>query len=92
MKKREESKKTPLTLKEYEEQQIKEILGSDNKYFTGQELGHSPTDDEAAEHYVGHGGAENFAQKHLLKHRLEQVEESEEQENNSDKKTKDNKK
>ncbi|MFH1111470.1 MAG: hypothetical protein V1712_00145 [Patescibacteria group bacterium] len=93
MKKGKESKKTPLSLKEYEELQIKEMLGQDNEYFAGRELGHSPTDEEAAEYYVEHGGAEHFAKEHLLKTRLEQAEESKEKEDDSDKeKSKDDKK
>ncbi|MFA4936981.1 MAG: hypothetical protein WC575_01635 [Patescibacteria group bacterium] len=80
------SEKTPLPLKEYEELQKKEILGPDNEYFAGQELGHSPTDNEAAVHYVEHGGAEHFAKEHLLKNRLEQAEESKEEDDDSDKK------
>lgn len=77
--------KTPLSLKEYEELQKNEILGSDNEYFTGQELHHSPTDEEAAKHYIEHGGPEHFAENHLLKARLKQAEESKEEKDNENK-------
>ncbi len=72
MTEKEDIKKNPLSLKEYQELQKDEILGADNKYFAGQELGHPPTAEEAAEHYVTHGGPEHFAQEHLLKDRTEE--------------------
>ncbi len=75
-----EKSKKPLSLKEYQEEQKKEILGPDNEWFTGEKLGHSPTDEEAAQHYVEHGGPESFAQKYLLKNRIETSEESEKEE------------
>ena len=46
------------------EAQIKEMLSPDNMWYTGEEVGHKPTPDEAAQHYIENGGAENFRKNH----------------------------
>jgi hypothetical protein len=66
--------KKTLSLQKYLELQKDEMLGSDNKYFAAEALGRSPTDEEAAKHYVEHGGSEHFAKKHHLKAGLTQPE------------------
>ena len=58
------SNKTVLTFKEYLRQQMEQILSPDNKWFAGEKLNRTPTVDEAAEHFVAHGGAENFANQY----------------------------
>lgn len=44
-------------------QQIKEALSDENKWFAGECLGHSPTDEEAILHYILHGGSERYRAK-----------------------------
>lgn len=58
-----------LTLFEYLQLEKNEILGSDNMWFTGVTIGHHPTPEEAARHYVENGGPENFQKRfgHLRK-------------------------
>jgi|GEM_PF-1906433 len=91
MEKKELEKKS-LPLLEYQKLQIEETLGDDNKYFAGLELGHSPTKEEAAQHYVTHGGPEHFAETHLLKSRQEQIKKSEQEKCDGDKEDERNKK
>jgi len=43
--------------------QQEEILGDENRYYAGLSLGHEPTPEEAAWHYIKCGGAKNFFQK-----------------------------
>lgn len=40
------------------------ILGDDNRWYTGEEVGHEPTEHECATHWATHGGPEVFAQEH----------------------------
>ena len=49
--------------KKYINKEIKEILGDENKWFTGEKVGHSPSADEMALHYVLSGGAEDFERR-----------------------------
>lgn len=56
-----------VSFKEYLELQIQEILGPDNMYFTGLNIGHPPSNKEAAQNYVDCGGATIFAKKHAIK-------------------------
>jgi len=39
-------------------------------YYAAQALGHTPSREEAAMHYVTHGGAKVFAEKYILEGRL----------------------
>lgn len=48
----------------YNENQIKDALSPENKWYAGEQLGHSPNDDEAMDYWLSHGGPEHFAQKH----------------------------
>jgi hypothetical protein len=48
---------------QYLKEQIKEMEGPDNTWFATQALGHTPTQSEAAEHYIKHGGAADFAKR-----------------------------
>jgi hypothetical protein len=50
------------------QEQIAEMLGHDNKYYAGLALGHDPSPDEAARHYVEHGGCANFRQRKRQQH------------------------
>ncbi len=38
-------------------EQLVEAYGDDNRYYAGLSLGHAPTQKEALEYYLGHGGA-----------------------------------
>jgi hypothetical protein len=44
--------------------QIPEILSDENKWYTGEHVGHPPTIEECIEHYSEHGGAAYFAKTH----------------------------
>lgn len=37
------------------------MANPDNRWFTGEAVGHNPTDGEAAMHFITHGGAKIFA-------------------------------
>ncbi len=56
-------------LRKRTEAQIQEILGDDNMWYAGERLGHSPNPNEAAMHFVNHGGAADFAQRWAESHR-----------------------
>lgn len=72
-----ESEKIPLPLREYLELEKEEMLSAENKWFAGEKLGHSPTDQEAEMYYVENGGPEGFAERHLLKARIEEEKKNE---------------
>jgi hypothetical protein len=57
-----------LNFFEYMKKQGEEILGKTNLWYTGKKLGRKPTSEEAAEHYIDHGGAVDFNRRfgHLL--------------------------
>jgi hypothetical protein len=57
--------KTIITRREYLTRQIEEIKSAFNRWVTGEEVGHSPDDNEAALHYINHGGAEHFAEEYI---------------------------
>lgn len=40
-----------------------DILGEKNMYYTAKKLGRTPTEDEAAHHFVSNGGAEDFERR-----------------------------
>jgi len=44
--------------------QIPEILSTENKWYTGEDVGHDHTVNECVEHYAEHGGASHFAETH----------------------------
>jgi hypothetical protein len=48
----------------WNELEKEDILSSDNRWFAGEVLGHEPSDDEAALHYIKNGGADNFSKRH----------------------------
>lgn len=50
-------------LAENNRRQITEALGSDNRWFAGQHLGHEPTDEEAMWWYINNGGAEGHRRR-----------------------------
>lgn len=68
-----------LSLKEYLKLEEKEILSPENRWFAGEKLGHSPTDEEAGRYYVENGGAKGFAERHLLNDRMDKKEEKEDE-------------
>jgi len=65
-----ETGKLILSLCEYLELEEEEILGCDNMYYAAQALGHEPSKNEAALHYIEHGGAKVFAEKYILEGRI----------------------
>jgi hypothetical protein len=73
----EEPKEIPpsLSLKEYLALQIEEMHSPENKWFAGEKFGHPPTDKEAEMYYVENGGATGFAERHLLKARMDKEKE-----------------
>ena len=71
----------PLPLKEYLELEKQEMLSPENKWFAGEKLGHPPTDQEAEMYYVENGGPEGFAQRHLLKARMDKENEDKNEKN-----------
>lgn len=54
------------SLAEYNQRQVREMLGPENRYFTGLMVGHPPSDAECAKHYVERGGSEGFRQRHVI--------------------------
>jgi len=46
--------------------QIPEILSDENKWYTGEEVGHEPSTNECVEHYAECGGAAHFAKTHKI--------------------------
>ncbi len=56
-----------LSLEELAEQNIEQIVeahSDDNKWFTGEEVGHSPTEDELLMHFAEHGGGTHYREEH----------------------------
>lgn len=51
-------------LREYIWKQLEEMFGNTNRWYTGVELGRSPDCHECVEHYIRHGGSENFSKKY----------------------------
>lgn len=43
---------------------MEEILGTFNRFMTFESLGHEPTNDECAHHYLTHGGVDDFRRKY----------------------------
>lgn len=41
-----------------------EIIGTFNRWVTKLDVGHDPTDEECAQHYLTHGGVDNFRKKY----------------------------
>jgi hypothetical protein len=72
-----ETGKLILSLSEYLKIEEDEILGADNMYYAAQDLGRTPTREEAAIHYVTHKGADVFAEKYILEGRLKCSEKNE---------------
>lgn len=54
----------------YMKAQTGEILSELNRWFTGIAVGHDPTPDECAWHYINNGGAEAFAKRWKKERRL----------------------
>lgn len=54
-----------VPFRQYINLQINEALGPENMWYTGEEVGHPPTPQEALRHYAEAGGAEHFAQTHI---------------------------
>jgi len=77
--KKPEEKKV-LSLKEYLDLEREEMHSPENMFFAWQALGHSPSYKEAEMYYVEHGGATGFAERHILKARLEAEKEKAEKE------------
>lgn len=59
------TQKIVLSRLDYITLQIKEACGSENKWFAGEVLGRSPTDQEALEHYCDKGGARSFSEIYI---------------------------
>ena len=55
------------SLGEYNLRQVQEMLGKENRYFTGLAVGHPPSDDECVEHYVKDGGSAGFRTRHVIR-------------------------
>lgn len=53
---------------EYMTAQIKEMLGEFNRWITGVKVGHLPSDEECAYHYIRDGGAEDFSKRWKYQH------------------------
>lgn len=52
----------------YIAEQLKEMLGSYNRWLTGVKLGRSPSDEECCYYYIRDGGATDFAEKWKYQH------------------------
>ena len=72
-----EPERKPIPLREYLELEKEEMLSPENRWFAGEKLGHSPTDQEAEMYYIQNGGAEGFAKRYLLKDRMNKEKEKE---------------
>ncbi len=51
-------------ISDWSKEQYKEIVGEDNRNHTRIALGHEPTDEELAWHYINNGSAEDFSKRH----------------------------
>jgi hypothetical protein len=54
-----------LSFREYLRLQINLALGPENRWYAGEKIGHSPTDEEAIKHFAEAGGSENFAEHYV---------------------------
>jgi len=53
----------PAEMAEFLAAQRAAILSPDNEWYAGEHLGHRPTRQEAARHFIEHGGAEQFRRR-----------------------------
>lgn len=56
------AEKIVLPRKDYLKRQVETALGPDNMWFTGEEVGHSPNEQEAVMHFAEYGGSKDFAE------------------------------
>lgn len=52
-----------ITFQEYLQRECTEIFGDENRWWTGENLKHTPTDMELQSNYLNHGGDEKFRKK-----------------------------
>ena len=55
-----------ISFEERRKKQEAEILSNDNRWYAGLAIGHDPTPEECAWHYVNSGGAKRFAEQDPL--------------------------
>lgn len=53
-----------ITFQDYIRMECKEIFGDDNKWYSGENINHSPTDMDCQNNYLRYGGDELFRKKH----------------------------
>lgn len=56
------------TFEKYTLIEQQEMKSKENMYYTGEEVKHPPSPEEAGNHYVHHGGAKNFATRYVEPH------------------------
>jgi len=57
------SEKPRRALDDFVREQLEEMQSPFNQWVTGEEVGHEPSHNELAEHYIKHGGAAAFRKK-----------------------------
>ena len=50
-------------------EQIKEALSDENKWFAGERLGRTPTDEEAILHYILYGGSKKYRTRKMTQNK-----------------------
>lgn len=51
--------------------QIPLILGDENRWFTGERIGHNPNEDELVQNWINSGAAEKFSHENPFVHQRE---------------------
>lgn len=54
------------SLREFGRYQIALITGDENRWFTGERVGHDPTERELVNHWIDSGAAARFAEEHKI--------------------------
>jgi len=59
------AEKIVLSRQEYLQLQVKYGLGPENRWYAGEKIGHSPTDEEAMRYFIKEGGSKNFSEHYI---------------------------
>ena len=59
------AEKIVLSQREYLRLQVKFALEPENRWYAGEKIGHSPTDEEAMRYFIEGGGSKDFAEHYI---------------------------
>jgi hypothetical protein len=59
------AEKIVLSFREYLQLQVRLALEPENRWYAGEKIGHSPTDEEAIRYFTEAGGSRDFAEHYV---------------------------